>query len=157
MDRGPWQDEAEGYGQSPAGKTCDARPRGLLVTWSVQEGSVRRQSQWEAQESNSLGGFPRRRKDLGHWDLVTGQAGTLRTLGRTQNQGQGQGSSGNDGKGWQVAFPPNEEASICGPHPKCLTPPSSCGLEAKACPKLEVSSTQDSTTSNRRRDVLIAL
>lgn len=50
-----------------------------------QEGSRRRQSQWEAQESNSPGGFPRRRKDLGHWDLVTGQAGTLRALGRTQN------------------------------------------------------------------------
>lgn len=88
-----------GVWPKPSSKTCDPRPRGYLECAGntggcsevsrqsdlYQEGSMRRQSQWEARESNSLGGFPRRRKDLGHWDLVTGQAGTWRTLGRTQN------------------------------------------------------------------------
>lgn len=79
----------------------DASSRGLLVVWSIwgalvhfqkcswiynQEKWVRRQCKWEAQENNSLGGFPGRRKRQEHWDLANGPAGTSKTLG-----GGGQG------------------------------------------------------------------
>lgn len=57
-----------------------------------QERSPRRQWKWEAQENNSLGSFPKRRTELGHWDLLTEPAGVSRTLGRTQTKGCGRGS-----------------------------------------------------------------
>ena len=72
----------------------DTSSRGLLAVWSIwgalarfqkcfwsynREIWVRRQCKWEAQESNSLGGFPGRRKGPEHWDLENGPAGTSKT------------------------------------------------------------------------------
>lgn len=109
----------------------------------------------EAPESHALGGFPGRREELGHWDLVIGPAGTSKTLGRTQIRECGQASSLPVlmvEAGATVTFLPHEEASTCTPHPKCLSPPSSLELGAKAClfmAKLEVSSAQDSISDER--------
>ena len=83
----------------------------LLERW------VRRQCKWEAQGSNSLGGFPGRRKGPEHWDLENGPAGTSKTL------------LGGGGQDWDLpllmeevrgreTLPPHGEVSSCGPHPR---------------------------------------
>lgn len=109
----------------------DASSRGLLVVWSIwgalvhfqkcswiynQERWVRRQCKWEAQESNSLGGFPGRRKRPEHWDLANGPAGISKILA-----GGGQGRDlpllMEEGGGRET-LPPHSEVSSCGPHPR---------------------------------------
>ena len=110
----------------------DTSSRGLLAVWSIwgalarfqkcfwiynREIWVRRQCKWEAQESNSLGGFPGRRKGPEHWDLENGPAGTSKTL------------LGGGGQDWDLpllmeevggreTLPPHGEVSSCGPHPR---------------------------------------
>lgn len=165
-DRGAGHEAAVGVAEAQQlGPWCQARGLAPYLEWMgapvgfqkrvaiqirSQKKSMRGKGQVEAHESSS----PGRRKELGRWDLLVSPAETSRTLGRAKTKGCGRGSRlpllRVEGDGRCPSFP--GRSSGCGPCPKCLPLASPLGLGARACPlvaKLEVSSTQDSMTSDR--------